>query len=312
MGLLAVTLPCWTREQVAARILGGDTLFILHNKVIRVPQSWLTVHPGGALSILHFTGRDATDEVQAFHSDSTLQRIGGYAVATIGLDTAGWIPLLPPVQAGWIRKVGDDGRLYWEKEATELYASDDAEHRPSSQILLLPKPDCTSTSPPAGPTMLTLEPAPTSLSPDQQFQHSVAYKELHQRIKDAGLYQCHYITGYGPEVMRYILLAMGSYILYQKQWFWTSAVFLGMLWHQLVFVVHDLGHIGVTHDWTTDRLLATLVGSCCGGLSASWWVAVSRLPPCPNLRHFHYLSLTQNHNIHHGSFVYCLFPRPNY
>jgi len=40
--------------------------------------------------------------------------------------------------------------------------------------------------------------------------------------------------------------------------------------------------MGVTHDWTTDRLLATLVGNfigglSIGGLSIGWWVDVSTL-----------------------------------
>jgi len=35
--------------------------------------------------------------------------------------------------------------------------------------------------------------------------------------------------------------------------------------------------MGVTHDWTTDRLLAILVGNFIGGLSIGWWVDVSTL-----------------------------------
>lgn len=61
MGLPPAQL--WTREQVAARILAGDTLFVLHGELVRVPPSWLAAHPGGRLSILHYVGRDATDEV---------------------------------------------------------------------------------------------------------------------------------------------------------------------------------------------------------------------------------------------------------
>ena len=39
------------RDQVAQRILAGETLLILQDKVIRVPPSWLNAHPGGALAI---------------------------------------------------------------------------------------------------------------------------------------------------------------------------------------------------------------------------------------------------------------------
>lgn len=278
MGVPTTVLPCWTREQVAARILAGETLFILHEKVIRVPQSWLAVHPGGALSILHFTGRDATDEVQAFHSDPTLKRMLGYAIGTVDVGDEGWVPLLPPVQSGWIRKVGEDGQLHWHKEASELYPDEHSELAPSSQILLLPKTDHTSACPPIAPSTLTLEPAPTTLSLKQQTQHSVAYKQLHKRVVEAGLYKCRYITGYGPEVVRYVLMAIASYVFYQKQWFLISAFFLGALWHQLVFTVHDLGHLGVTHDWAIDRFIAIVLANWIGGVSVGWWVAVSLFP----------------------------------
>lgn len=271
MGVPTTVLPCWTREQVAARIIAGDNIFILHDKLIRVPNSWLSAHPGGSLSIHHFTGRDATDEVEAFHSDPTLKRMLGYAIGTVSLGEEGWVPLLPPAHAGWIRKIGDDGQLHWHKESTELYSDEPSEESPSSQILLLAKAD----NPSACPSALTLEPAPTTLSLKQQSQHSAAYKQLHKRIADAGLYKCRYITGYGPEIIRYVIMAIGAYVFYQKQWFLTSAFCLGALWHQLVFTVHDLGHLGVTHDWTTDRAIAIFIANWMGGLSVGWWVAVS-------------------------------------
>ncbi|KAF7784649.1 hypothetical protein Agabi119p4_814 [Agaricus bisporus var. burnettii] len=51
------------------------------------------------------------------------------------------------------------------------------------------------------------------------------------------------------------------------------------MWHQLVFTAHDLGHNGVTHNWTLDRLIAIVIADFIGGLSIGWWV--------------------DNHNIHH-------------
>jgi delta8-fatty-acid desaturase len=55
----------------------------------------------------------------------------------------------------------------------------------------------------------------------------------------------------------------------------TSALFLGLLWHQLVFTVHDLGHMGVTGNWTYDRLIAISLADFIGGLSIGWWSQVS-------------------------------------
>ncbi|TFY53379.1 hypothetical protein EVG20_g10144 [Dentipellis fragilis] len=269
-------LPLWSREDVAARILQGDVLFILNGNVIRVPQTWLEVHPGGVLSILHFVGRDATDEVEAYHSDETIRRMRGYIVATVNTLPDGWRPLQPPIHIGWLRTV-KDGNLEWHSEATPDYSKENSPESPESQILLVKREDIAFTA--SGPSRDQIEPPPVPLSLKTQTEHSKAYKELHKRVKAAGLYDTPFFTGYGPEVVRYILCAIGSYLAYQRQWFFVSAVCLGALWHQLVFFVHDLGHLGVTHHWAKDRIVSIILADWIGGLSVGWWV--------------------HNHNIHH-------------
>lgn len=267
-------VPLWTREQVAARILAGETLFIRNNKVVRVPKSWLDAHPGGALAILHFVGRDAADEVSAFHSEETMRRMKGYEIAEVELGEHGWNPLLPPVMSGWVRKSGSDGNLQWYREATPLMPMPEeySDAAPPSQILLVHKEDQQTQS---GPTRTTIEPRFSPVSLKVEAEHSKAYKELHQRVIDAGLYQTRYITGYGPEVVRYVAFAVISALAYQKGWILTSAFFLGLFWHQMTFTVHDLGHLGVTHIWAVDRLLAIIIADFMGGLSVGWWVDVS-------------------------------------
>ena len=141
----APTTVSWTRDQVAARILAGDNLFILHDQLIRVPQAWLSAHPGGALSILHFLGRDPTDEVEAYHSEVTLRKMRAYSIGTVEIGENGWEPLLPPISTGWIRKVGPDGHLHWHREANALYSSENTDESPSSQILLLKRDDASTT-----------------------------------------------------------------------------------------------------------------------------------------------------------------------
>ena len=58
-----------------------------------------------------------------------------------------------------------------------------------------------------------------------------------------------------------------------------SALLLGMLWHQLVFTVHDAGHMGITHNFHLDTLIGILIANFAGGLSVCWW--------------------KRNHNVHH-------------
>ena len=91
-----------TRSQLAERIAQGESL-VLHRRKIYKLDRWLATHPGGELAILHFVGRDATDEIEAYHSDDTVARLMSRFV--IGyLDHADWDhykPLVPPVQLGY-------------------------------------------------------------------------------------------------------------------------------------------------------------------------------------------------------------------
>lgn len=259
----------WTRDQVAARIIAGDTLVVYNGHLLKISDSWLDAHPGGALAILHFVGRDATDEIDAYHSDKTRTLIERYSIGKVEFKDGVWKPFVPPVMTGWVRKICPETNTpRWHSEAVPHLAK-------PSQIFLVP----TSQTYPDGPTLESLEALPTSLSLKAQSVHSRAYKDLHQRIIDAGLYQTPYITGYGPEIIRYCSLALASYYAYQHQWFVTSAIFLGLTWHQLVFTAHDLGHMGVTHDWTIDRLIAITIADFIGGLSIGWWVQVSSTVP---------------------------------
>ncbi|RDX55756.1 fatty acid/sphingolipid desaturase [Lentinus brumalis] len=276
MGLPSATK--WTREQVATRILAGDTLFILNGNVVRVPPSWLTSHPGGNLAILHYVGRDATDEVDAFHSDETLQKMKGFVVGRVELGEDGWVPFVPPIANGWVRRMGRDGKMEWYNEARPLKSTEDSDTSPASQILLK-KAQAGAEETQTGPTLAQLQPTPNKLSPKTEKMHSDAYKELHKRVIDAGLYKTRFITGYGPEFVRYTLLALISAVCYYKGWLIASALFLGLFWQQLTFFAHDLGHVGVTHDWTLDRLISIFVADLIGGMSIGWWV--------------------NNHNVHH-------------
>jgi len=256
-----------TRESIAARILNGEHLFILNGHLIRVPHRWLSAHPGGALTILHFIGRDATDEVEAYHPKHVVNQMRAFSQGPVQLSEDGWVPLLPPIFTGWISKISPDGSLRWHNEATPDFSQD----TPPSQILLVKNSDAPLTS---NPSLASIQPPPTALSLKIQSQHSAAYKELHKRVIAAGLYQTRYISGYGPEVARYTLFALSSYLMYQCGLFFLSAVSLGFLWHQLTFTCHDLGHVGVTHSWHKDRLIAIFLADFIGGLSIGWWVHV--------------------------------------
>lgn len=283
------------RQVIAARILAGEHLIVYHDSLLRIPHAWLDAHPGGTLALLHFVGRDATDEIEAYHSDHTLATVRRFAIARIdrGPDDV-WEPLVPPIMAGWVRRLGSDGHPEWYREAAPPPSS-------SSQILLVDKTFSDTDTHSRAPTLTTLSPPPTGLSLNVQTRHSKAYRELHRRITQARLYDTPYLTGYGPEVARYILLASASAYAYKHGWFVTSAIALGLLWHQLSFTAHDLGHVGVTHNWAIDRILAILISDFIGGLSIGWWVDVS-----PSHHSLH----TQTDDLHTRTTTYTIVSYP--
>lgn len=117
-----------------------------------------------------------------------------------------------------------------------------------------------------------------SLDPNTQSSIIQEYRKLDQRIHDEGLYDCNY-KAYALETMRYCAFAAASAFFLHAGWYFLSAVFLGVLWHQLVFTVHDAGHMGITHDFYVDSCIGIFIADFIGGLSCCWW--------------------KQNHNVHH-------------
>jgi sphingolipid 8-(E)-desaturase len=115
---------------------------------------------------------------------------------------------------------------------------------------------------------------------DDQVQDEIVrkYRLLNEKIKAEGLYQCNY-WAYLPDVIRYCLFLSASLYLLKIGWFKTSAVFLGLFWHQLVFTAHDAGHMGITHNFHIDTLIGIFIADFLGGLSIGWW--------------------KRNHNVHH-------------
>lgn len=71
---------------------------------------------------------------------------------------------------------------------------------------------------------------------DAQTQQAITlkYQILHQRVKDEGFYDCHYLE-YGKELIRYTLLFTLFFIFLRAEWYLTSACFLGLFWVNHVF-----------------------------------------------------------------------------
>lgn len=107
---------------------------------------------------------------------------------------------------------------------------------------------------------------------DAQRQDDIVrrYRQLHDRIRAQGLYQCNY-RAYLGEVCRYSIIFSMCFWCLRRGWYGSSGLFLGLFWHQLVFSAHDAGHMGITHSFTVDTLIGIFIADFLGGLSLGWW-----------------------------------------
>lgn len=104
------------------------------------------------------------------------------------------------------------------------------------------------------------------------------YRQLNDRIRAEGLYNCNYFA-YAIECFRYTLIFSLFLLFLHWKWWATSGFWLGCFWHQLVFTAHDAGHMGITHNFHVDTVIGIIIADYCGGLSLGWW--------------------KRNHNVHH-------------
>ncbi|RKF63180.1 Delta 8--sphingolipid desaturase [Erysiphe neolycopersici] len=294
-----------SRRYVEGLIADGKTIIIVDNNVLKV-DAWLKYHPGGEKTILHMVGRDATDEVSVLHSPETKRQMMRY---TIGRVQGRWCNFLPPIQGGTFRKFTNEIEIDSEEElelSSANYSSSEISRSPSPifekdiphlrrNIMSSYKPNKPSTHSSAHPIKDTevsmsvldsLTKEQISLdtarypSLDAVTQEVVVekYRALHNSLYEEKLFDCNY-GAYAIEACRYFFLFAMMMICLQRSWYTLSGVFLGCLWHQLVFTVHDAGHMGITHNYTYDTLIGIIIADFIGGLSLGWW--------------------KRNHNVHH-------------
>ena len=194
--------PLLSRHEVAFRICQGDLLLIYHDKVINA-RAWLSHHPGGALAILHFVGRDATHEIEAYHSNSAIRRMDRMIVGRVEVDEeCGWKPLSPPISLGLIH-LDNGAKECWTKEGDVALASTVLQNTDSSRVLRLSPDD--------------LEPPEPSVDPRVERVRSRAYNDLRARVMEAGLFKRPGpLAGYGSDLLRYSSLAAIAFTLFFK------------------------------------------------------------------------------------------------
>jgi sphingolipid 8-(E)-desaturase len=297
-----------SRNDVECLIAEGRKIVVVDERVLKV-DAWLPYHPGGDKAILHMVGRDATNEVRAFHSRETQELMHKYQIGRV---EGQWKDFVPPIQGGVFNKMTQVSTKDQSQDSNQDMSDEErsqepspifegSEHRTSSFRRRRGSDAGVSESSATSIDSLELE-EPTirkdqsnadirkqteleqdleifpSLDPTTQQGIVNKYRALDARIRAAGLYNCNY-TAYAIECTRYLILAVASYTFLQYGYYTFSAIFLGLFWHQLVFTVHDAGHMGITHHFHVDTVIGILIANFLGGLSVCWW--------------------KRNHNVHH-------------
>ena len=304
----------YSRNEVEALIAEGRKIVIVDNKVLKT-DVWLPYHPGGDNAILHMVGRDATNEVRAFHSAETQALMLKYQIGRV---EGQWQDFVPPIQYVKFRTREEqaDTRCEVEKRREEVRPEESDESGSSQAPSPLFDPaerSASSLRKRRGSQSGASDSSATSLSDleleepsksnkntadddrtEQELKRDLEmypsldaatqidiiekYRQLDAKLREAGLYNCNY-TAYAYEGIRYTALGLSSYLLLHSGYYLLSAFFLGAMWHQLVFTVHDAGHMGITHNFHVDSCIGIFIANFLGGLSCCWW--------------------KRNHNVHH-------------
>ncbi|MCJ1288212.1 hypothetical protein MMC26_007567 [Xylographa opegraphella] len=112
-----------TPRAIESLIADGHYIVIHDGQVLRL-DGWSEKHPGGKLAIRHMVGRDATDEINVYHSAKTVRLMAAFRIGRI---QAPWTNLTPPIRGGVFRK-------YQDEEESISSRSDDEEPPLASDV----------------------------------------------------------------------------------------------------------------------------------------------------------------------------------
>ncbi|CDK28943.1 unnamed protein product [Kuraishia capsulata CBS 1993] len=281
-----------SREEIEHLISVGRIVVIYDSQVLDL-KSWIDRHPGGDKAVHHMIGKDATDEMNAYHSPETIATFRRWRIGSIDYL---WENMIPPIQGGVFRSLENKEKDTKKASSAPKELSgkmpDHVKPRipagtiPSkkNEAELFPVIDSAIRDPKAvienydnRMVRLDLESVPP-LDYATQTRISQHYRELHKKVVEGGYYQCRYIE-YFKEFCRCGSLLLYFLVFLKTNHLWLSAFCLGCAWQQLPFIVHDAGHIAITHNYHVDNIIGALISDFIGGLSIGWW--------------------KRNHNVHH-------------
>lgn len=306
--------PCLRKERILSpeeiqNLIAQDKAIVIYRNYVLNLTPWLRYHPGGDKAVYHMVGRDATDEMEVYHSQKVISVFTKWSVGKIDYQ---WENLLPPIQGGVYTVQGGDGQCY----KTVQNASSPSCNGSLSGALAGPVTPVipqgvkyvdrrdqdkyfpivgADTHANANGVQIVVDPKrlmelfENELARRDLFQLPLLdystqndikehYHKLHTKIIRAGLYQCDY-WNYVREIIKIASLFLFSFSFLRVKQYVLSAIFIGIAWHQMTFIAHDAGHVSISHNYQIDNLFGMIIADWFGGLSLGWW--------------------KRNHNVHH-------------
>ncbi|KAG7663229.1 SLD [[Candida] subhashii] len=271
------------RSEIIDLISQGKAIVIYKNNVLNL-TNWIPKHPGGDKAVYHLVGRDASDEMNAYHSDETIAIFTRWKIGQIDYY---WENLLPPIQGAiyneskgagasvvdTVRPVVPQNELVTEENKHVLFPVVNENNKKA--VIVDPKLISQNYD-----NSLTHQDIVSIPPLDYKTQQHLRdkYDELHEIIIKNGFYKCDYWS-YVREVTKIASLFIYSLCFLKQNYLFLSAIFMGAAWHQATFIAHDAGHVSITHNYQFDNLFGMLIADWFGGLSLGWW--------------------KRNHNVHH-------------
>jgi len=81
--------------EIKRRVADGEPVVIYEGYVLHLGE-WINMHPGGKLAILHMVGRDATDEINIYHTNKAILMMTKHRIGRVELP---WANLEPPIRS---------------------------------------------------------------------------------------------------------------------------------------------------------------------------------------------------------------------
>ncbi|EEQ38276.1 putative delta 8-(E)-sphingolipid desaturase [Clavispora lusitaniae] len=305
-------------EQVKELIAHGKCIVIFEDNVLNL-SSWIKYHPGGDKAVFHMVGRDATDEMLAYHGEETISSFLKWRIGKINYK---WKNLLPPIQGG-IYRSGAMAKTGFNSdklgEALDADSPSISEVSSEASIDVGVREELFLAGYPKGNVEPVVPQGIEVVSADnkdeifpvnkkvivnpkemmQEFDNNLTQRDLfdlpsldydtqkeirqkYNKLHTTIIKRGLYRCDYGDyvrEIVKISSIFLYSFSFLRLGYYTISAILMGLAWHQMTFIAHDAGHVSITHDYQIDNLFGMLIADWFGGLSLGWW--------------------KRNHNVHH-------------